>query len=131
MAVMDAFLSQSHPVVSSFVKKSSSTAAYCKDKGDLVEGVAHILGIKDSSTVNPSITIGELGIDSLMTVEVRQLLERDYDVALSMQEIRQLSVAQLREINEACTDKKRMPDSCVTVKTNHDISSDVDEEMAS
>ncbi|KAL1446259.1 hypothetical protein MTO96_044637 [Rhipicephalus appendiculatus] len=76
------------------------------------------LGIKDSSTVNPSITLGELGIDSLMTVEVRQLLERDYDVALSMQEVRQLSVAQLREISEACTDREDMPASSDAVEAN-------------
>ncbi|KAL1474714.1 hypothetical protein MTO96_037783, partial [Rhipicephalus appendiculatus] len=130
MAVMDAFLSQSHPVVSSFVKRSSSTAADCKDKGDLVQNVAHVLGIKDASTVNPSITLGELGIDSLMTVEVRQLLERDYDVALSMQEVRQLSVAQLREISEACTNREDMPASSDAVEANLDIPNNGHAEMA-
>ncbi|KAH6943233.1 hypothetical protein HPB50_017959 [Hyalomma asiaticum] len=49
---------------------------------------------------NPNISLGEVGIDSLMSVELRQLLERDYDLALSMQDIRQLTVSRLREISE-------------------------------
>ncbi|XP_050030055.2 fatty acid synthase-like [Dermacentor andersoni] len=104
MAVMDAFLSQSNPVVSSFVKSSLSSMAENKDKQDLVQTVAHILGIKDSSLLNPNISLGELGIDSLMSVEVRQLLERDYEVTLSMQEIRQLTVTHLGEMSDACSD---------------------------
>ncbi|KAH7944058.1 hypothetical protein HPB52_015101 [Rhipicephalus sanguineus] len=86
--------------------------------------------IKDSTALNPGITLGELGIDSLMTVEVRQLSERDYDVALSMQEIRLLSVAQLREISEACTDQKVIPENSDAVEANHDIASNGDEAMA-
>ncbi|XP_049273356.1 LOW QUALITY PROTEIN: fatty acid synthase-like [Rhipicephalus sanguineus] len=130
MAVMDHFSAKSHPVVSSFVKSSLSRTADSKDKGNLVQNVAHILGIKDSTALNPGITLGELGIDSLMTVEVRQLSERDYDVALSMQEIRLLSVAQLREISEACTDQKVIPENSDAVEANHDIASNGDEAMA-
>ncbi|XP_065298319.2 fatty acid synthase-like [Dermacentor albipictus] len=104
MAAMDGFLSQSNPVVSSFVKSSLSSVAENKEKQNLVYTVAHILGIKDASLLNPNISLGELGIDSLMSVEVRQLLERDYEVTLSMQEIRQLTVSQLREMSDACSD---------------------------
>ncbi|KAL1471047.1 hypothetical protein MTO96_040149 [Rhipicephalus appendiculatus] len=100
MEVMDCFLSQKHPVVSSFVKDDSSFLSDPKDKHNLLLSAAHILGIKDPSSLNPNISLGELGIDSLMSVELRQLLERDYDLTLSMQEIRQLTVARLRDIGE-------------------------------
>ncbi|KAL1468865.1 hypothetical protein MTO96_041203 [Rhipicephalus appendiculatus] len=45
-------------------------------------------GVKDTSRLNPDISLGELGIDSLMSVEVKQTLELDYDVTLCMLEIR-------------------------------------------
>ncbi|CAN8007210.1 unnamed protein product, partial [Ixodes pacificus] len=53
---------------------------------------------KDPSSLNPSLTLGALGMDSLMGVEVKQTIQRDYDLNLSMQEIRQLSIARLKEI---------------------------------
>nr|XP_054930974.1 fatty acid synthase-like [Dermacentor andersoni] len=104
LEVLDYFLSQSHPVVSCFVKKSQSSASDSMEKRDLVKSVVHILGIKDPSKMSPTVSLGELGIDSLMGIEVKQLLERDYDVALTAQEIRQLTVNQLKEISKACTD---------------------------
>ncbi|KAH7949673.1 hypothetical protein HPB49_013646 [Dermacentor silvarum] len=103
LAVLDYFLSQNHPVVSCFVKSSPSSTLDNRDKRDLAQSVLHILGIKDTSKMNPTISLGELGIDSLMSIEVKQLLERDYDVTLTVQEIQQLSISQLREISEACS----------------------------
>ncbi|KAH7971553.1 hypothetical protein HPB51_027104 [Rhipicephalus microplus] len=50
-------------------------------------------GVKDTSRLSPDISLGELGIDSLMSVEVKQTSEQDCDVTLSMQEIRQLAIA--------------------------------------
>ncbi|CAN8007230.1 unnamed protein product, partial [Ixodes pacificus] len=98
LTVLDHFLRQGHPVVSSLVKADLSSGAKAKDKHDLVQSVAHIFGVKDPSSLNPSMTLGELGMDSLMGVEVKQTIERDYDLNLSMQEIRQLSIGRLEEI---------------------------------
>ncbi|KAH8037320.1 hypothetical protein HPB51_009875 [Rhipicephalus microplus] len=114
MEVMDCFLSQKHPVVSSFVKDDPSSRSDPKNKQDLLLSAAHILGIKDPSSLNPNISLGELGIDSLMSVELRQLLERDYDLTLSMQEIRQLTVSRLRDISEGRTEGFTMPPGDVT-----------------
>ncbi|XP_049273459.1 fatty acid synthase-like [Rhipicephalus sanguineus] len=98
MAVMDRFLSQSHPVVSSLVKADLSTKSDGKVTQNLVQSVAHILGVEEPSSLNPSMSLGELGMDSLMGVEVKQTIERDYDLSLSMQEIRQLTINRLLEI---------------------------------
>ncbi|XP_065297860.1 fatty acid synthase-like [Dermacentor albipictus] len=111
LEVLDYFLSQSHPVVSCFVKKNQSSASDSIDKRDLVQSLVHILGIKDPSKMSPTVSLGELGIDSLMGIEVKQLLERDYDVALTAQEIRQLTVNQLREISKACSENSPVPDT--------------------
>ncbi|KAK8777046.1 hypothetical protein V5799_029609, partial [Amblyomma americanum] len=103
MTVMDRFLSQSHPVVSSLVKADLSYKSDSKDRQDLIRSIAHILGVKDPSSLKPNISLGELGMDSLMSVEVKQTLERGYDLTLSMQEIRQLTINQLREIGAGAT----------------------------
>ena len=55
-------------------------------------------GIKDVSTLAPDLTLGDLGLDSLMGVEVKQTLERDYSITMAMKEVRALTVMRLREL---------------------------------
>lgn len=98
MAVLDRFLQSPHAVCSSFVRAEVRYEANAKKQG-LLYVVAHILGIKDPASLSPSVTLTDLGLDSLMGVEVKQALERDYDLILSMQEIRALNVNQLQEIS--------------------------------
>ena len=59
----------------------------------------HPPGIRDLATVNLDSSLSDLGLDSLMGVEVRQLLEREHNVLLSMREIRQLTIRKLQEIS--------------------------------
>ena len=62
LAVLDRFLSQAHPVMSSYVLASKITTKGDKGSGsDLVGAVAHILGVKDVSTINPDTTLADLG----------------------------------------------------------------------
>ena len=48
--------------------------------------------MNDVSQLNPDANLGDLGLDSLMGVEIKQALERDHDITLSMKEIRTVSV---------------------------------------
>ncbi|XP_059765124.1 fatty acid synthase [Balaenoptera ricei] len=101
MEVLDLFLNQPHPVLSSFVLAEKKAAAH-GDGGsqqDLVKAVAHILGIRDLATVNLDSSLADLGLDSLMGVEVRQMLEREHDRVLSMREIQQLTLRKLQELS--------------------------------
>ncbi|XP_030061052.1 fatty acid synthase [Microcaecilia unicolor] len=103
--VLDHFMNQSHPVMSSLVlaEKTISVDNEGGGKRDLVEAVAHILGVRDVSSLNPSTTLADLGLDSLMGVEVRQTLERDYDIVMAMREVRQLTINKLRELSAMST----------------------------
>lgn len=56
-------------------------------------------GIKDVKTVNKQTTLGDLGMDSLMGAEIKQALERHFDILLSAQEIRTLTFASLESIS--------------------------------
>ncbi|VTJ57756.1 Hypothetical predicted protein [Marmota monax] len=101
MEVLDLFLSQPHAVLSSFVLAEKKTLARSSAEGqqDLVNAVAHILGIRDLAGVNLDSSLADLGLDSLMGVEVRQTLEREHDLVLSMREVRQLTLRKLQELS--------------------------------
>ncbi|EOB07192.1 Fatty acid synthase, partial [Anas platyrhynchos] len=100
LEVLDTFLNQSHPVVSSFVlAEKVSVKSEGSNQRDLVEAVAHIIGVRDVSSLNADSTLADLGLDSLMGVEVRQTLERDYDIIMTMREIRLLTINKLRELS--------------------------------
>jgi fatty acid synthase len=104
LSAMDTFLLlQGKATVASMVlaeKGGKKGGAGDGKKTSLVEGVAHILGMKDVSNVNVNASLAELGMDSLMGVEVKQTLERDHDLVFSMQEIRTLTLGKLKEIDE-------------------------------
>lgn len=55
--------------------------------------------MRDVSSLNPDASLADLGLDSLMGVEVRQTLERDYDIVMAMRDIRQLTINKLREMS--------------------------------
>ncbi|XP_049519265.1 fatty acid synthase-like isoform X6 [Dermacentor silvarum] len=100
ISAMDRFLSQRRTIVSSYVKPHQSTKEDSKKKHDPAHPVARILGISDPSSLNPDVTLSEHGMDSLMAVEVMQTLERDFDLVLSTQQIRQLTINELRTLND-------------------------------
>ena len=58
----------------------------------------YIQGISDAKSVNPELTFGDIGIDFLMSVEVKQLLDRTLDTPVSMKDIRQLTFKQLENL---------------------------------
>ncbi|XDA81106.1 hypothetical protein R6Z07F_011082 [Ovis aries] len=100
LEVLDLFLNQPHPVLSSFVlAEKAASRGPSGSQQDLVKAVAHILGIRDLATINPDSSLSDLGLDSLMGVEVRQTLERERNLTLSMREIRQLTIRKLQEIS--------------------------------
>uniref|UniRef100_A0A8D8UL46 Fatty acid synthase n=1 Tax=Cacopsylla melanoneura TaxID=428564 RepID=A0A8D8UL46_9HEMI len=96
---MNEFLIQSEPIVASMVvaeKKSGSGGAT-----NIVDAVINILGLRDLKTVSLHSTLAELGMDSMMAVEIKQTLEREFEVFLTPQDIRSLTFAKLQEISES------------------------------
>lgn len=55
-------------------------------------------GVTDIKTVSQHVSLVELGIDPMMIVEIKQTLERDFEVFLTTQDIRTLTFAKLAEI---------------------------------
>ncbi|XP_068717598.1 fatty acid synthase-like [Montipora capricornis] len=112
LSVLDRFLSQEHPVMSSYVPASKITSKSDKQSGsDLVGAVAHILGVKDVSTINPDTTLSDLGLDSLMGVEIHQTLERDFDIQMNMKDVRLLTVHKMRELTSTSSSASKLEES--------------------
>lgn len=92
LAVLDQFLLRPNdPVVSSMVVAEKRFGGSGAD--NVVNRVANILGIKDLKTVSLHATLSELGMDSMMAVEIKQIIEMELDVVLSPVELRALSFA--------------------------------------
>ncbi|VVC29836.1 Hypothetical protein CINCED_3A014905 [Cinara cedri] len=99
LSAFDIFLQHPQPVLASMVlaekRKGGSGGA---GQVSLINAVANILGIKDTKNINASATLADLGMDSLMGAEIKQTLERNYDLVLSVGEIRTLTVKRLQEL---------------------------------
>ncbi|KAI1292132.1 Fatty acid synthase [Halotydeus destructor] len=100
LSALDRFLQSSYAVTSSYIRVETSVSPSAIKKIDLLGVVAHILGIKNVSTLSGQSALSDLGLDSLMGVEVKQTLERDYDVFLPMAEIRALTVNDLKKLGK-------------------------------
>ncbi|CAF4431701.1 unnamed protein product, partial [Adineta steineri] len=90
------------PVVSSYVlaEKLQKTSGSSTASASLLETIANILGISDASTMSSDSTLADLGLDSLGSVEIKQLLEQKYAVSFAnSKEIQQLTVKRLKEID--------------------------------
>lgn len=127
LATMDIFLQQPHPVLASAVLAEKFKLD--DDKVDLLTTVANILGIKDANSINPNITLADLGMDSLMGTEIKQSLERNYDIMLSPQDIRVLSFAKLREFTSGSGEIKKEQHSVAATATTAVMESNISLDM--
>lgn len=122
LEVLDRFLCQRQAVVSSFVLAERTVVkAEGGSQKSLVDTVAHILGVRDVSSLNPDASLADLGLDSLMGVEVRQTLERDYDIVMVMREIRQLTINKLRGLSNKATGSDESPNAPAKRNSLHSV----------
>lgn len=99
--VLDQLLTSTDPIVSSMVIAQK----YAGTKLNLIESVLHIMGLRDLKTISKNATLAELGMDSLMAVEIKQALEREFEIILAAQDLRVLTFAKLQEISDSnCKD---------------------------
>lgn len=94
--VLDIFLKQENPIVSSIIVATKSNRNF----GSLgvVETVMKILGLKDIKTVSPHATLAELGIDSMMSTELVKTLEKDFDIFITSKEMKSLTLSRYLNI---------------------------------
>ncbi|XP_067204753.1 fatty acid synthase-like [Linepithema humile] len=98
IAKLEDFLLQKQPIVASMVVAEKRLNTF--DAFSIVETVANIMNLKDMSTVAHHIPLSELGMDSMMAVEIKQTLEREYEIFLTAQDIRDLNFIKLAKMFE-------------------------------
>uniref|UniRef100_T1H7Z0 Carrier domain-containing protein n=1 Tax=Rhodnius prolixus TaxID=13249 RepID=T1H7Z0_RHOPR len=64
-------------------------------------GIVYNSGLSDLKNVSQHSTLAEIGMDSMMAVEIKQTLEREFEVFLSPQDIRSMTFAKLHEISSS------------------------------
>ncbi|GFR20273.1 fatty acid synthase [Trichonephila clavata] len=80
LSVLDKFLQQKHPVVLScipYIQEEISSSR--TSKLSILSAVGKIFGISNIASMNKELSLVELGMDSLMEVELRHLLEHEFD----------------------------------------------------
>ena len=95
--VLDAALQQNNPIASSIVVAEKGKKK--GDRGGLLARMQKIFGIKDINALSPDKKLTELGMDSLIGVELKQTLERDYDLPVTKELLLSLTVGDLKAID--------------------------------
>lgn len=94
--VVDTLLMSPEPIVSSYIVKQKVEMK----KRDLASIVLDSLGINDISSISVNSTMTELGMDSLINNEIKQLLKHEFNINISTEQLRELTVKQLIEMNK-------------------------------
>jgi fatty acid synthase, animal type len=92
---LDSLILSEFPVVSSIVVAEKRVVEnVC---ANVIESIMNVMSIKDIKTISLQATLSELGMDSLMTVEIKQLLEHKYNVVVSTQNLRSMTLSHLQK----------------------------------
>lgn len=92
---MDYLMTINKPIVTSTID-IENVKETCKES--LLEAVMRILSIKDIKSISLHSSLAELGLNSLTAVEMRQTLDRDYNVILSPMDLASITISFLEKL---------------------------------
>ena len=71
----------------------------------LIFNLINLTGIKNPESLDENKAFGDMGLDSLLAVEVKITLENEYNIVLNPKEIRDLTLKKLKDIAEGKEEK--------------------------
>lgn len=95
---LDTLLTAPEAIVASMVIAKKRNDTY--KKSTLIENVLNIMGIRNIKSISMGTSLSELGMDSLMTIEIKQTLEREYEIFLSTQDLRAMTFLTLQTLSD-------------------------------
>ncbi|EZA48517.1 Fatty acid synthase [Ooceraea biroi] len=101
LATIDTFLQHPHQILCSTVvaEKNTDDATDSNSKNTFARIISKILGIKDINAVNANDTFVALGMDSLGYMEMQQLLDKEYNLTMSIEEISSLTITKVKDFS--------------------------------
>jgi fatty acid synthase len=97
-AVLDYVLNLPYAVVSSFTRGESVTEEL-KTEESLLEQLTVYLGL-DYQKISDLATLEDIGVDSLMSLEVQKRLEREFEKSIPLASIKKITVGQLKAVSK-------------------------------
>ena len=99
---LDKFLQCPYPVVASSIRMEKQFKNKTVEE-NLMKHLWSSIGV-DPKVIPNHVTLGELGIGSVVAVEFQQRLQRDYDINLSMELLKTITAGELREFENGNKD---------------------------
>ncbi|XP_074599358.1 fatty acid synthase-like [Brevipalpus obovatus] len=124
LSVLERVLNYPNHTTTSMIR-SEDKKLMAESSGDIIKSISHILGIKDIYALDPKITLGELGMDSLMAIEVQQALERNFNVSITAKEIRQLKICDLIVLSKKFSSDEKVATAHSSSKSQLESTSDL------
>ena len=100
--VLDRYMQCKHTIVGSLIRIDKQFKLGSAEES-MMKQFWTSLGIDPKATPNDA-QLGELGMESFVAVELQQRLERDYDISLSLNEIKRVTIGELKEFEAGNTD---------------------------
>ncbi|XP_015784226.1 fatty acid synthase-like [Tetranychus urticae] len=102
---LNKFLQLDYPVMYSAISAEKQSASE-DSKGGFIQRIEHILGLQNLDSLDLTITLGDLGLDSLQSIEVKDLIDKTFGISLQNIAIGKLSIASLLRFKEEFQDSK-------------------------
>ena len=118
---LDTLILSKDPIVGSMVVAEKRYSG--GSSGNIIETIMNVMSIKDVKSISFDTTLAALGMDSLMTVEIQQILEREYGITIPAQELRSMTISELQK----CVNSKS---SEAEVKVKHSPNSNIPKGVA-
>lgn len=101
LKTMDSFLQQSYPILASMVLANKQNHSNFNKNLSLSDAVAKVLGIKNIESININQKLIDFGMDSLMSTEIRQIFEINFNCIVNTSDIRNMTFKKLIEFSSA------------------------------
>lgn len=123
LSMLDSILSSSFPIVSCYTpwektREEVQEEAEASGEKTFKAAIAQILGLKNPRKLKKKLSLSRLGLDSMMSFELRHLLKEEYSITISPSDLPSITILELTEKIEATAadvHKQISPQSSATI----------------